>query len=738
MRDNCADSSPELGGSVEFDWDAFDRKGSVPTIDVLEKCHLRIACKTYILSPSGNKLEECGCWHFLIVSGRKYVCLCSARSFYFRRICKMSFTQNRRGDFQGIKTRELILQDPSGSFPPLNSILIVGDEKGGITTTQSLTIPQAAIELQELTTAADATGRYIRLNNGGLDFLNKAGNVANPGEFSINKDPIDGNFNLQTLTNGKKNINIDSAGNMIMSGFSTQFAASDPTASDITVNGNIYVGNSNSEQRGGAVSMRTMVLQDRATEASTYMWAGNNSLLWQSSVDPPVNLLGWSSLLDPIDTLDTIAPNDLDNITVVANKVNELINLISGRNILIKSIPIIRYIQFQTNPEMRIGGQTFTISEGLPYTYSISGLIEYLNTIFFPVSFNTRFNQVFLNITSPITISDGPRKGSAQRLMNHLGLNTIVVPLTGSLTLYRSEYGSVIDPSGLGQLPVLANPFLDPSAMSGSRYAVISWINNVDDPYGHLKFFGIYKNGSSVDIVPKERTQYTIYGLSPDTTYIYSVTSIGLYDEGALDISYQFITLSDLDVPPPTGIRLTQYVPNTTIPNVIPFESNTYGNATGVILDSSGIADPSSHVIPTDSLVVQSYLYSSSFTLTFPDDYSNVYIGFYAPDGGTVDAYRLRISDGSTVLSNKGIWGQQPVFNYGVAQYFRVNDFSGGKQYTAELVAMNAYTQSYPYSLGIFIVQVQPDFDTSLVDSYRYFSPTLDQYPKTPLLAFCS
>lgn len=764
MRDNCADSSPELGGSVEFDWDAFDRKGSVPTIDVLEKCHLRIACKTYILSPSGNKLEECGCWHFLIVSGRKYVCLCSARSFYFRRMCKMSFTQNRRGDFQGIKTRELILQDPSGSFPPLNSFLIVGDEKGGITTTQNLTIPQAAIELQELTTAADATGRYIRLNNGGLDFLNKAGNVANPGEFSINKSPVNGHFNLLTTTVGKTNMNIDDAGNMILSGFSTQFATSSPAASDITVNGNVTIGGPD-PQRTGTLTAQTVVLDDKVNTGKGRIWSSNNELYWQSPNGIGSMLTQWVELFaatgDPI----TRIPEG-SQLPAVITALNQIIDLFNSRNIFFQTAYQLRPILFHTPLTVRItsGAITnyFDISPEQLYT-DVSGLTSALAAVGFPVVFDTNLQKTYINVqNSPVTIRDESSKGSAQRLLNHLGFSNLdgtrilTVPPSGVLTIQNPIYGRVITGNGsdptAGTKLVLPNPTnatISPSSI-GSRNASISFLNQVptDASYDTLQFFGIYlidSQGSRIlqnDIVTapalNQPVQYTFYQLQSNTSYNYAVTSIGTYDESGVDVVYSFTTGLDATVPQSTGMLLTQFSPATTIPNVIPFNTSTYGNPTGVVLDSSGIADPSSHVIPYDVMVVESYLYASTFTVTFPDTYRNVYIGFYAPDGGTVDAYRLRISGGITSVDGVGMWDQQEVFGTGVAQYFRVNTFTAGTTYQASLVAMNAFTQSYTYSLGIFIVQVQDGFDTGLVDSYRYFSPTLDQYPRIPFLSFCS
>lgn len=757
MREDCADSSPELGGSVEFDWDTFDRKGSVSSIDVLEKCHLRIACKTYILSPSGNKLEECGCWHFLIVSGRKYVCLCSARSFYFRRICKMSFTQNRRGDFQGIKTRELILQDPSGSFPPLNSILVVSDEKGGITTTQNLTIPQAAIELQEMTTAADATGRYIRLNNGGLDFLNKAGNVANPGEFSINKNPVDGHFNLLTTTTGKTNMNIDETGSMILSGFSTQFATSDPTASDITVNGNITIGGPD-PQRTGSLIAQTVVLNDRVKEGRGRIWSSNNELYWQSPNGIGAMLTQWVDLFAPSAASIVRIPEGSD-IAVVIDRLNQIIDVFNSRNIFFQTTYQLRPVLFYTPISVRItsGAITnyFDIDEEQLFT-DISGLTSALTAVGFPVIFDTNLQKTYIYIqNSPVTIQDSSSKGSAQRLLNHLGFSDIdgdrilTVPPGGVLTIQNSIYGRVITGSGTDPIAggslVLPNPFniAEPSSI-GSRNVSISFQNLVttDPSYDRLQFFGIYLNGVSIDIVRNSglnhTIQYTYYGLQSNTSYTYSVTSIGIYDESGVDISIPFTTGSDATVPQSTGMLLTQFSPATTIPNVIPFQPTTYGSTTGFILDSSGIADPNSHVIPYDMTVVESYLYASSFTVTFPDTYRNVYIGFYAPDGGSVDAYRLRISDGITPVNGVGIWDQQEVFGTGVAQYFRVNTFTAGTTYQASLVTMNAFTQSYIYSLGIFIVQVQDGFDTGLVDRYRYFSPTLDQYPRTPFLSFCS
>ena len=767
MRDDRADSSPELGGSVKFNRDAFDRKGCMPTIYVLEKCHLRIACKRYILSPSGNKLEECGCWHFLIVSGRKYVCLCSARYFYFRRICKMSFTQNRRGDFQGIKTREFVLQDPSGSFPPLNSILVVSDTKGGITTTQNLTIPQAAIELQELTTAADATGRYIRLNNGGLDFLNKAGNVANPGEFSINKNPVDGHFNLLTTTAGKTNVNIDDAGNMILSGFSTQFAASSPSASDIIVNGNITIGGPD-PQKTGSITTQTIVLNDRVNTGKGRLWSSNNELYWQSPNGIGSVLTQWADLFAATGTpvgydmagqsINRI-PSGTTDIAVVITALNQIIDVFNSRNIFFPTTYQLRPVLFYTHLSIRITfgsiSQYFDIPPGQqPYT-DISGLTSALSLKGFPVAFDTNLQKTYIYIqNSPVTIRDSSSKGSAQRLLNHLGFSNLdgtrilTVPPGGALTIQNSIYGRVItgsgtDPIAGGRL-VLPNPTNVSVASFGSRNVSVSFQNQVivDASYDTLQFFGIYLNGVSVDIVQNPgfnyTVQYTYYGLQSNTTYQYAVTSIGTYDESGVDTTGSFTTGLDATVPQSTGMLLTQYSPATTIPNVIPFQPTTYGSTTGVILDSSGIADPNSHVIPYDSSVLQSYLYASSFTVTFPDTYRNVYIGFYAPDGGTVDAYRLRISDGITSVNGVGIWDQQEVFGTGVAQYFKVNDFTAGTSYQASLVAMNAYTQSYNYSLGIFIVQVQDGFDTGLVDRYRYFSPTLDQYPRTPFVAFCS
>ncbi len=670
----------------------------------------------------------------------------------------MSFTQNRRGDFQGIKTKEFVLQDPSGSFPPINSILVVGDEKGGITTTQNLTIPEASIELQELTTKADSTGRYITLRNGGLEFLNKSGNITNPGEFSINKDSVNGNFNIVTKTTGKTNISIDASGSMVMAGFSTKFNSSEPTASDITINGNIYVGGSDS-QTTGTVNARTLVLNDRVVTGESRLWSSNNDLYWQSPNGIGTMLTQWVSLLEP--SPESLAPlASSASTSEIITALNTIINLFNTRNIFFTTPYILRPVIFNTYAAISIGIfpiiEYFTPFISPQYYTDISGLTNELAGKGFPVSFDTKLNKVFIDVrSSPVTISDytdinNRKYGSAQRLLNHLGFSNLdgtrilTVPPSGTLTIQQSIYGRVIDGSGtsdpgLGYRLVLPNPTVITQSEVGSRNATITWTNLIptDSSYDKLQFFGIYLNSQSHDITNSKNyndiLSYTYYGLTRNTTYTYSVTSIGTYDESGQDIVFSFTTNSDAAVPISTGILLTQYSPNTTITNVIPFDTTTYGTSTGFIVDSSGIADPLSTVLPYDSMVTQTYLYASSFTITFPDNYKNVYIGFYSPDGGTVDAYRLTIS-GITI----GIWEQQPVFGTGVAQYFKVPDFIAGVQYQASIVAMNSYTSSYPYSVGIFIVQVQTDFDPTLVDIYRYFSPTLDQYPRTPLMAFCS
>jgi hypothetical protein len=545
---------------------------------------------------------------------------------------------------------------------------------------------------------------------------------------------------------------------MVMAGFSTKFNSSEPTASDITINGNIYVGGSDS-QTTGTVNARTLVLNDRVVTGESRLWSSNNDLYWQSPNGIGTMLTQWVSLLEP--SPESLAPlASSASTSEIITALNTIINLFNTRNIFFTTPYILRPVIFNTYAAISIGIfpiiEYFTPFISPQYYTDISGLTNELAGKGFPVSFDTKLNKVFIDVrSSPVTISDytdinNRKYGSAQRLLNHLGFSNLdgtrilTVPPSGTLTIQQSIYGRVIDGSGtsdpgLGYRLVLPNPTVITQSEVGSRNATITWTNLIptDSSYDKLQFFGIYLNSQSHDITNSKNyndiLSYTYYGLTRNTTYTYSVTSIGTYDESGQDIVFSFTTNSDAAVPISTGILLTQYSPNTTITNVIPFDTTTYGTSTGFIVDSSGIADPLSTVLPYDSMVTQTYLYASSFTITFPDNYKNVYIGFYSPDGGTVDAYRLTIS-GITI----GIWEQQPVFGTGVAQYFKVPDFIAGVQYQASIVAMNSYTSSYPYSVGIFIVQVQTDFDPTLVDIYRYFSPTLDQYPRTPLMAFCS
>ena len=242
----------------------------------------------------------------------------------------MSFTQNRRGDFQGIKTREFILQDSSGNFPAKASLLVIGDEKGSVITASTiLSIPDATIEVGEVTTKQDSTGRYAVLDNTGLRLLNSSGNINNPGEFSINKDPVNGNFTLTTLTTGQKNITIDATGQMVVSKLSTNYNPSAPNDSNINVNGNVNVlVNSTSSQQTGNMTAGTVVLQDRVTTGTGRIWSSNNDLFWQSPNGLNNTILtNWQTLLEPSTTTIQEA-NDLNSAIAAVNQIIRIFYII--------------------------------------------------------------------------------------------------------------------------------------------------------------------------------------------------------------------------------------------------------------------------------------------------------------------------------------------------------------------------------------------------------------------------
>ena len=679
--------------------------------------------------------------------------------FLFSIIGKMSFTQNRRGDFQGIKTREFILQDSSGNFPAKASLLVIGDEKGSVTTASTiLSIPDATITVGEIATKQDSTGRYAVLDNTGIRLLNSSGNINNPGEFSINKDPVNGNFSVTTLTTGQKNITIDATGQMVVSKLSTNYNPSAPTDSNINVNGNVNVRvNSTSSQQTGNMTAGTVVLQDRVTTGTGRIWSSNNDLFWQSPNGLNNTILtNWQTLLEPSTTTIQMA-NDL-NSAIAA--LNQIIDIFNKRNIFFSVTRIPLPVIFKTSGAVvfRLPNTTptFIPSTLLPYN-DINDLLTDLssNTSVNSIVFDTDLKKVYIDTTKgSLTITDGTQKGSAQRLLNHLGFSNkdgtpiLTVPPSGSLTIQQTTYGRTLDASGLGYKLVLPNPNNITISASGSRYVSIQWENRIPDytpnaPYDILKHFGLYKDGKSFDILAKSGAtsaiqNYTFYGLVPNKDYTFAVSSIGMYDERGPDASssFTFYTNTDMSVPPGNGngIVLTQYEPNTSIPNVDPSNPATYGSMVGRV-DSSGV-DSFGVVIPYNPLTTKSYLYSSAFTITFPDQYNEVYIGFYSPEAkASVDAYRLTISSKGSF----GVWEEQQVSSMpGAAQYFGPYSFAGGASYSATLVAMSS--QYNAYSLGIFFVQAQSGASVG-IDPYRRYSTTLDQqnqYPRTPLLRFCS
>ena len=654
---------------------------------------------------------------------------------YFLYMVKMSFTQNRRGDFQGIKTREFVLQnnDLSGSFPPLDSILVVGDTKGGIKTTKDLNIPQASIELRELTTSSDSTGRYINIKNGGIDFKNKAGNIENPGEFSVNKDPVDGHFQIITSTTGKVNMNIDETGYMIMSGFSTTYNANAPSESDIRVNGNIYALGSDSNGTG-QVHAERMILPGNSS-----LWANSGRLLWKPQSEAPVNVLGWQSLLNnnhPIALL-----NGSSNVNVISAKIDELIQLIANSRVLltISGAPILPpAVTFQTAVSISIQVSSLPIEfTGFDASYtSITSLLSTLNSTLGKNIFiyDSQANTVSIDLRTDypsVIFKDYSQKGAAQRMLNHLGLKNLI-PTYGYINITAPVYGSTLTEANIGYGRTWANPTSISGSTIGSRHVTFTW-GGATDGGGAPPRYGIYKNSNSYDIIDSTVAliagipTYSVYGLVPSTAYSFTVTTIGLYDESANTIFYNVSTTADIPTNP-TGISLTQFLSDGNVNTVIPLDPTTFGTPTGVVINT----DLGLSVLPLDT-GTNSYVYSSSFTIKFPDTYENVYIGVYANAGGSVDAYQMYVN-GQTY----GIWKKQTV---GSPQYFGPITFLAGVEYPSRLVTMKINTS---YSLGMFLIQIQPNFSPEILSDN--ISPTLDNlhtylpnaYPQIPLMQFCT
>jgi len=654
---------------------------------------------------------------------------------YFLNMVKMSFTQNRRGDFQGIKTREFVLQnnDLSGSFPPLDSILVVGDTKGGIKTTKDLSIPQASIELREVTTSSDSTGRYINIKNGGIDFKNKAGNIENPGEFSVNKDPVDGHFQIITTTTGKVNMNIDETGSMIMSGFSTTYNANDPSDSDIRVNGNIYALGSDSNGTG-QVHTERIILPDNCS-----LWANSGRLLWKPASEVPVNVLGWQPLLNNNRLIDLL--NGTTDLNRMSNKIDELIQLIANSRTLltISGAPILPpAVTFQTAASITIQVSSLPLDfTGFDPSYtSITLLLSTLNSTLGKNIFiyDSQANIVSIDLRQDypsVIFKDYSQKGAAQRMLNHLGLKDLI-PTYGYVNITESVYGSALTETNIGYGRTWANPTSISGSQIGSRHITFTW-GGATDGGGEPPRYGIYKGGNSYDIIDSKVAKingtptYSVYGLAPSTAYSFTVTTIGLYDESANTIFYNVSTTADIPINP-TGISLTQFLSDGNVNNVIPLDPTTFGTPTGVVINTGlGLS-----VLPLDN-GNNSYVYSSSFTMKFPDTYENVYIGVYANGGGSVDAYQLYVN-GQTY----GIWKKQTVDS---PQYFGPITFLAGVEYPSRLVTMKINTS---YSLGMFLIQIQPNFSPEILSDN--ISPTLDNlhtylpnaYPQIPLMQFCT
>jgi hypothetical protein len=572
---------------------------------------------------------------------------------------------------------------------------------------------------------------------------------------------VNGNFSLTTLTTGQQNITIDASGKMVVSKLSTNYNPSVPTDSNINVNGNVNVlVNSTSSQQTGNMTAGTVGLKDRVTSGTGRIWSSNNDLFWQSPNGLNNTILtNWQTLLEP-STTEIQEASDL-NSAIAA--LNDIIRIFNQRNIFFSFTQIPLPVIFNTSGSVVFVLQNTTpsfIPRRSPFYNDINNLLTDVsnNTTVNSILFDKDLKKVYIDTTrGALTIRDGEQKGSAQRFLNHLGFSNkdgkeiLTVPTSGSLTIQQTTYGRTLDASGLGYKLDLPNPNNITFSASGSRYLAITWTNKIpdytpNDPYDILKHFGLYKGGTSFDILKKSGTQYTtqnytFYGLLPDTSYNFAVSSIGMYDERGPDASssFTFRTNTDMSVPPGNGkgIVLTKYEPNTSIPNVDPSNPATYGSMVGSV-DSSGV-DSSGVVIPYNPLTTKAYLYTSTFTITFPDQYNQVYIGFYSPEArASVDAYRLSIPSIPSIGSF-GVWEEQQVSSVpGAAQYFGPYSFAGGVSYSATLVAMSS--QFNEYSLGIFFVQAQSEAPVDR-DPYRYYSTILDQqiqYPRTPLLRFCS
>jgi hypothetical protein len=678
--------------------------------------------------------------------------------FLFSIIGKMSFTQNRRGDFQGIKTREFILQDSSGNFPLRNSILSIGDDTGTVSTTQNLNIPNATVELNELVTKADSTGRYLTIQNAGITFANASGNINNPGAYSIQKDPVRGHFQITTNTVGKVNMEIDETGSMVMAGFSTQYNPNVPSASDIQINGNIYANGSDTNGTGQVHTSR-LVFPDRSnTSLKCSVSVDNQQLLWKSLISAPINVTGWQPLLDNTQQKIAVLGGTTD-IGAISAKIDELIRLIANSKVLftVSGVPTPQpAVTFQTAVAMKI----FIGTSDYPFTYNADSSIDpSYNTITDFTSFlNTEISQnifvynsqannisIFIPSNTTIRIIDNGIWGGAQRLLNHLGIYTIV-PTYGVVTLTTSVYGASLPNTNIGSGSLCTNPTNIVATSTGSRHITIQWNAGTDGDGGRPPRYGIYLNNAIYDIIDTTVARasntdtnlyYTFYNLLPNTNYTCTVTTIGIYNESPNSMPNPPNLLTTTEIPvTPTGISLTQYLPTNTYDRVIPFDTTTYGSPTGTVVTTlSGTT-----VLPLDTIGT-SYVYASDFTIQFPDDYKNVYIGIDAVSGSSVDAYQLRIDN-----DIRGVWQPQTLNS---PQYFGPFSFDANIGKPASLVTMKINT---PYSFRIFFVQIQKNYAIEIAPAPSYASPILDNlckfpsssesslstpYRQIPLLEFC-
>jgi len=204
----------------------------------------------------------------------------------------------KTADLHSLKTRQMIMQYPDGSFPAKNTVLAFANDKGTILPTTSLDISSIVVQVLSANTA------FINDLSANTAFINDlSANTAFINDLSANTAFIN-----------------------------------DLSANTISTDGDIVVNNANLYVYGdqnltGSVQATYITLLDPSqNNVDTYLWANNQNLYWQNTtettnISQAVNNMSIGDSIQQITGLSTLSD--------VKTALNQLLTLFGNRKIFV-------------------------------------------------------------------------------------------------------------------------------------------------------------------------------------------------------------------------------------------------------------------------------------------------------------------------------------------------------------------------------------------------------------------